>query len=169
MDSLRCALGIHVHATHGVPLHVGLRPTRARHHSAHWHAGRGLEAKAAKLDAKLRASIAAGLNGVCSLFDDPKIREVFAPDPLWENFKGFDQLIEQGQIVALRVPKSQLKTVSTIVGTMTKLHFFDAVLNRLARAEHGSGDVGRGVFFVADEYDGYTTQPGGSATPPIRA
>ena len=43
---------------------------------------------------------------------------------------------------------------------MTKLNFFDAVLNRLARAEHGSGDVGRGVFFVADEYDGYTTQPG---------
>jgi len=119
-----------------------------------------LEAKAAKLDAKLRASIAAGLNGVCSLFDDPKIREVFAPDSLWENFKGFDRLIEEGQIVALRVPKSQLKTVSTIVGTMTKLNFFDAVLNRLARAEHGSGDVGRGVFFVADEYDGYTTQPG---------
>ena len=119
-----------------------------------------LEAKAAKLDTKLRASIAAGLNGVCSLFDDPKIREVFAPDPLWENFKGFDRLIEEGQIVALRVPKSQLKTVSTIVGTMTKLNFFDAVLNRLANAEHSSGEVGRGVFFVADEYDGYTTQPG---------
>jgi hypothetical protein len=119
-----------------------------------------LEAKAAKLDAKLRASIAAGLNGVCSLFDDPTIREVFAPEPLFENFRGFDKLIEQGQIVALRVPKSQLKTVSTIVGTMTKLNFFDAVLNRLARAEHGQGDVGRGVFFVADEYDGYTTQPG---------
>ena len=119
-----------------------------------------LEAKAAKLDAKLRASIAAGLNGVCSLFDDPTIREVFAPEPVFENFRGFDRLIEEGQIVALRVPKSQLKTVSTIVGTMTKLNFFDAVLNRLARAEHGSGEVGRGVFFVADEYDGYTTQPG---------
>ena len=68
--------------------------------------------------------------------------------------EGFDRLIEEGQIVALRVPKSQLKTVSTIVGTMTKLNFFDAVLNRLARAEAGSGDVGRTVFFVADEYDG---------------
>jgi hypothetical protein len=33
----------------------------------------------------MRASIAAGLNGVGYLFDDPKIREVFAPDPLWEN------------------------------------------------------------------------------------
>ena len=119
-----------------------------------------LEAKAAKLDAKLRASIAAGLNGVCSLFDDPTIREVFAPEPIFENFRGFDRLIAEGQIVALRVPKSQLKTVSTIVGTMTKLNFFDAVLNRLARADHGAADVDRGVFFVADEYDGYTTQPG---------
>jgi hypothetical protein len=119
-----------------------------------------LESKAAKLDAKLRASIAAGLNGVCSLFDDPSIRQVFAPEPDNENFKGFDKLIAEGQIVALRVPKSQLKTVSTIVGTMVKLNFFDAVLNRLARAEHGTQDVGRGVFFVADEYDGYTTQPG---------
>ncbi len=50
--------------------------------------------------------------------------------------------------------------VSTIVGTMTKLNLFDAVLNRLAHAEHGAADVDRGVFFVADEYDGYTTQPG---------
>jgi len=88
-----------------------------------------LEAKAAKLNAKLRAPIAAGLNGVCSLFDGPKIREVFAPEPLFKNFKGFDRLIEEGQIVALRVP-------------------------RLARAEHGSGDVGRGVFFVAESTTG---------------
>ena len=52
-----------------------------------------------------------------------------------------------------------MKTVSQVVGTMTKLNFFDAVLNRLARAEAGSGEVGRTVFFVADEYDGYLTQP----------
>src|SRR5262249_50658589 len=38
--------------------------------------------------------------------------------------------------------------------------FFDAVLNRLAHAERDAGEVERGVFFVADEYDGYTTQPG---------
>ena len=120
-----------------------------------------LEAKAAKLDAKLRASIAAGLNGVCSLFDDPEDpRGLRAPTRCWRTSRASTGSIEEGQIVALRVPKSQLKTVSTIVGTMTKLNFFDAVLNRLARAEHGSGDVGRGVFFVADEYDGYTTQPG---------
>ena len=171
----RPATGRRARADDGEPLPRrdvlrGVRAVRAAGREARAHARAGttssasikfwLEAKAAKLDAKLRASIAAGLNGVCSLFDDPTIREVFAPEPILENFRGFDRLIEEGQIVALRVPKSQLKTVSTIVGTMTKLNFFDAVLNRLARAEHGAGDVGRGVFFVADEYDGYTTQPG---------
>jgi hypothetical protein len=115
--------------------------------------------KALTLDPKLRASIAAGLNGVCSLFDSPSIRDVFCPDPGAENFRGFDELIAEGYIVALRVPYSELKTVSQIVGTMSKLNFFDSVLNRLARAEAADGEVGRMVFFVADEYDGYLTQP----------
>ena len=115
--------------------------------------------KNAGLDPKLQRSIAAGLNGVCSLFDVPSIREVFAPAPEAANFAGFDELIAAGQIVALRVPYSQLKTVSQIVGTMTKLNFFDAVLTRLARSDQRRADPGRMVFFVADEYDGYVTQP----------
>ncbi len=52
-----------------------------------------------------------------------------------------------------------MKTVSQVVGTLTKLNFFDAVLSRRGRAEASGGDVGRTVFFVADEYDGYLTQP----------
>ena len=119
-----------------------------------------LMSKAALLDPKLRSSIAAGLNGVCSLFDSPKIKAIFCPRPGEENFLGFDELIARGQIVALRVPYSELKTVSQVVGTMTKLNFFDAVLNRLSRAEASRGDVGRMLFFVADEYDGIVTQPG---------
>ena len=119
-----------------------------------------LTSKAATLDPKLRSSIAAGLNGVCSLFDSPRIKKIFCPRPGEENFLGFDELIARGQIVALRVPYSELKTVSQVVGTMTKLNFFDAVLNRLSRAEASRGDVGRMVFFVADEYDAIVTQPG---------
>jgi hypothetical protein len=119
-----------------------------------------MNSKAATLDPKLRSSIAAGLNGVCSLFDAPRIKEIFSSRPGDENFLGFDELIARGQIVALRIPYSELKTVSQVVGTMTKLNFFDAVLNRVARAEAGNADVGRMVFFVADEYDGIVTQPG---------
>lgn len=116
--------------------------------------------KNAGLDPKLKGSIAATLNGVCSLFDVGRIRDVFCPEPEAANFRGFDELIAEGKIVALRVPYSQLKQVSQIVGTMTKLNFFDAVLGRLARSEAGAAaDVGRLAFFVADEYDGYVTQP----------
>jgi hypothetical protein len=116
--------------------------------------------KNAGLDPKLKGSIAATLNGVCSLFDVPRIRDVFAPTCAASNFPGFDDLIAGGKIVALRVPYSQLKTVSQIVGTMTKLNFFDAVLGRLANADAGRrSNPGRLVFFVADEYDGYVTQP----------
>lgn len=115
--------------------------------------------KNAGLDPKLKGSIAATLNGVCSLFDVGRIRDVFCPDPENANFRGFDDLIAEGKIVALRVPYSQLKSVSQVVGTMAKLNFFDAVLGRLARSEATSADPGRTVFFVADEYDGYVTQP----------
>jgi hypothetical protein len=117
------------------------------------------QSKAANLDPKLKGSIAAGLNVVTSLFDVPEIARVFCPGRDQENFRGFDELIARGQIVALRLPYSRYKTVSEIVGTMTKLNFFDAVLNRLARAEASHGTPGRMVFFVADEYDGYVTQP----------
>jgi hypothetical protein len=118
-----------------------------------------LEAKYKKLDPRLRASIAAGLNGVCSLFDVPRIRSVFCPEEADEDFKGFDGLIRDGQIVALRLPEGRLKTIAQIVGVMTKLNFFDAVLNRLSASEAGGGAPGRAVFFVADEYDVFMSQP----------
>lgn len=117
-----------------------------------------IEDKLGKLDPKLRASIAAGLNGVCSLFDVGEIKAAFCPAPGEANFLGFEELIARGQIVCLRVPYAELKTVSQIVGTMTKLNFYDAVLSRLSKCE--AGDVGRPTFFVADEFDAYITQPG---------
>ena len=121
------------------------------------------EAKASNLDPKMKGSIAAGLNVVTSLFDVPEIKRVFCPGPQNENFLGFDELIRQGQIVALRLPYSRYKTVSEVVGTMTKLNFFDAVLNRMALAEAANQTPGRPVFFIADEYDGYVTQPADGA------
>lgn len=118
-----------------------------------------LEHKQAKLKDELRSSIAAGLNGITSLFDVSPIREVFCPAPEEENFRGFADLIDQGKIVALRLPYARLKQVSQCVATMTKLNFYDAVLGRLARVDAGQAtDVGRMVFFVADEFDGYITQ-----------
>ncbi len=117
--------------------------------------------KLQSLDPKLRSSIAAGLNGVCSLFDEPAIKSVFCPSDDEANFLGFDALLERGLIVCLKIPRAELKTVADIVGTLTKLNFYDAVLQRLSKATrtNDNADVGRVLFMCADEFDCYLTQP----------
>jgi len=117
------------------------------------------EAKLASLDPRLRASVAAGLNGMCSLFDVGEIAETFCPEAAEENFKGFDELINSGLIVSVRIPRSVLKTVADVVGTLVKLNFQDAVLARMARQSRTQLRAGRGLFFVADEYDQIVSQP----------
>ena len=49
------------------------------------------------------------------------------------------------------------------MATAVKLNFQDAVLGRLARGERANADVGRSVFFLADEYGNYVTAPGDAA------
>ena len=86
----------------------------------------------------MRASIAAGLNGACSIFDDPKIREGFAPDPIWENCGGFDRLIEEGQIVALRVQffsKGREAKCCAVIATQTYESFVAKLKNEHVAAQ----------------------------------
>jgi hypothetical protein len=113
------------------------------------------------MDERTRANIAANLSGICSLFDEPKIRRCFCPIPSEETFPGFDGLIRDGRIVVLSLPKAELKNVALTVATMVKLNYQDAVLSRLARADASNANVGRGVFFLADEYDEFVTQADG--------
>ena len=119
------------------------------------------EGKLSKLDPKLRASIAAGLNGACSLFDVPDVRRSFAPTPAdmagKRAFIGFREALERGLVVAVRIPGTQFKTVSIMVRTLLKLNFFDAVLERLTHLK--PGERPRPCFWVADEYDQVVTEP----------
>jgi hypothetical protein len=106
------------------------------------------EGKLSKLDPKLRASIAAGLNGACSLFDVPEVRRSFAPTPAdmagKRAFIGFREALERGLVVAVRIPGTQFKTVSIMVRTLLKLNFFDAVLERLTHLKPGERPRQRG-------------------------
>jgi hypothetical protein len=119
------------------------------------------EGKLSKLDPKLRASIAAGLNGACSLFDVPDVRRSFAPTPGdragKREFVGFREALERGLVVSVRIPGTQFKTVSIMVRTLLKLNFFDAVLERLTHLQ--PGERPRPCFWVADEYDQVVTEP----------
>lgn len=112
-------------------------------------------------DPKLKGSIAAMVITMAAMFEEPEIRHAFCPLDDEANFLGFDELIRRGAIVALKVPYSQLKGVSLIVQTATKLNFFDRVLTRLAAAEKEgpNKDPGRVCFFVADEYDTIVSHP----------
>jgi hypothetical protein len=117
--------------------------------------------KLAKLDPKLRSSISATLNGACSLFDVPVVRRTFAPTPEdcegKRPFPGFREALASGQVVTVRIPGTQYKTVSNVVRTLMKLNFYDAVLERLS--ELRPGERPRPCLFVADEFDQITTQP----------
>jgi TraM recognition site of TraD and TraG len=116
------------------------------------------DAKLAAMDPRLRGSIAAGLNGLCALFDVPEIERVFCPPAGEENFRGFHEALAKGLVVSLRVPRSDLKNVAEVVATLTKLNFQDAVLGRLSSGAEAPAEA-RPVFFVADEYDAIITQP----------
>lgn len=114
------------------------------------------------MDEKTRANIDAHLSGISFLFDEPQMRRYFCATPAEETFPGFDALIEQGKIVVLSFPKAELKKVGVTVATMAKLNYQDAVLSRLARATAANAPVGRGAFFVADEYDEFVTPADGA-------
>lgn len=114
----------------------------------------------ARMDPRTRSNVAANLNMLCSLFDEPLIRRCFCPSRRDEIFPGFEWLIEQGKVVVLSLPKSRFKVVSDVVATAVKLNFQDAVLGRLARAERANSVAGRAVFCLADEFGNYVTAPG---------
>src|SRR5207244_3639417 len=90
---------------------------------------------------------------------EPTMASLYRAATSYEAFEEYVKLAEKRERTAEQ--HEELASIKFwLEAKAAKLDFYDAVLNRLARAEHGSGDVGRGVFFVADEYDGYTTQPG---------
>lgn len=116
----------------------------------------------ARMAPHTRANVAANLNSLCSLFDEPEIRRSFCPTAAEETFRGFDALVDQGKVVVLSLPKARWKVVSDVIATAVKLNFQDAILGRLARASTANADVGRPVLFMADEYANYVTAPGDS-------
>src|SRR5579859_5654543 len=101
-----------------------------------------------RIDPKLRTSIVEGISVFLSLFDDnPEVKRVFCPpkatyDPA-ANKDGrygtllppFGELIEQGKVVALNFPASLNPGLARTIGTLMKLDFQRAVLNRITEVE----------------------------------
>src|SRR5215470_3035338 len=128
-----------------------------------------------KIDNKLRTSIVEGISVFLSLFDDsPQVKRVFCPpketyDPklntVDENGRykygkplpSFDWLIEQGKVCALNFPMSSNAGLARALGTMMKMDFQRAVLQRIPKMAEQQGKHFRPVFFLCDEYQAFAT------------
>ncbi len=123
-----------------------------------------------RIEPKLRTSIVEGIAVFLSLFDDnPAVKRVFCPpkecyDPE-KNADGrygiplppFSDLIEKGTVCALNFPVSANPGLARAVGTLLKLDFERAVLNRIPKMEAAPEAYHRQVLFLCDEYHAFAT------------
>jgi hypothetical protein len=123
-----------------------------------------------RIEARLRTSIIEGISVFLSLFDDnPEVKRVFCPpkatyDPV-ANKDGrygtplppFAELIEQGKVVALNFPGGLNPALAKTIGTLMKLDFERAMLNRIPEMEKHRGRHWREVLFLCDEYHAFAT------------
>jgi TraM recognition site of TraD and TraG len=127
-----------------------------------------------QLETKLRTSIVEGISVFLSLFDDPHIKKIFCPpketyDPQLNirneqgQFKygtplpSFSWLIENGKVCALNLPISMNAGLARAIGTMMKMDFQRAVLQRIPKMERNRDQHFRPVFFLCDEYQTFAT------------
>jgi hypothetical protein len=129
------------------------------------------------IEPRLRTSIVEGISFFLSLFDDnPTLKRVFCPpkecfDPV-ANADGkygkplapFADLIEQGKVVALNFPTSANPGIARMIGTLMKVDFQRAVLNRVPKMEAAPDDYFRQVLFLCDEYHSFATVGEGDPT-----
>lgn len=123
-----------------------------------------------RIEPKLRTSIVEGVSVFLSLFDDnPRVKytfcppkEIFEPSQNPAAIHGrplppLAELIEQGKVVALNFPIAMNPSLARALGTMLKMDFQRAVLNRISRTDPDGASGQRPVLFVCDEYQSFAT------------
>jgi TraM recognition site of TraD and TraG len=126
-----------------------------------------------RLDARLRTSIVEGISVFLSLFDtDPAAKRVFCPPKecydrahnanrrLGRVLPTFGDLIEEGRVCALNFPVSANPGLARVVGTLMKLDYQRAVLNRIPKMERprdAHHTPWRQTLFVCDEYHAFAS------------
>ena len=123
-----------------------------------------------RIEPRLRTSIVEGISVFLSLFDDsPAVKRVFCPpketyDPV-ANADGrygrplppFAELLETGAVCALNFPVSTNPGLARTIGTLMKLDFQRAVINRIPRMEREPHRHWREAIFLCDEYQSFAT------------
>lgn len=134
-----------------------------------------------QLDEKLRSSIVEGISVFLSLFDDPRVANVFCPpapespstpqqgdtDPghstsagtlnLKRRLPPLADLIESGKVVALNMPAGANPALARAIGVLLKNAWMQALLRRPAEMKRYPARYFRPACFICDEYQAFAT------------
>ena len=86
---------------------------------------------------------------------DYEVLKTFNPPQSELNFYGFEQVLQEGKIVVLKMNISEYANLSKIIAAYLKLDFQSDVMTRLAKSNNSNL---RSVCFISDEYAEYCTE-----------
>lgn len=109
------------------------------------------------LDSRTLSILKSEISRITNLFvSDYNISKTFCPKKEEVNFKGFDEVLDEGKIVVLNMNISEYKNLSKIIAAYLKLDFQASVMNRLSNNKKIRKSV-----FISDEYHEYVTDTDG--------
>lgn len=105
------------------------------------------------LDDRTLSILKSEISRITNIFvSDYNVSKTFCPKKEEINFKGFEEILDEGKIVVLNMNISEYKNLSKIIAAYLKLDFQGEVLNRLS-----NGKYRRKSAFISDEYHEYVT------------
>ena len=105
------------------------------------------------LDDRTLSILKSEISRITNIFvSDYNVSKTFCPKKEEINFKGFEEILDEGKIVVLNMNIAEYKNLSKIIAAYLKLDFQGTVLNRLS-----NGKFKRKSAFISDEYHEYVT------------
>lgn len=105
------------------------------------------------LDSRTLSILKSEISRITNIFvSDYDVSKAFCPQKEEINFKGFDDVLENGKIVVLNMNIAEYKNLSKIIATYLKLDFQTTVMNKL-----NTQNPIRKSCFISDEYHEYVT------------
>jgi len=87
-------------------------------------------------------------------YTDAEVKSTFSPPKEELNFYGFQDVIDKGKIVILKMNIAQYRNLAKTIAAYMKLEFQSEVMQRLVRE---GANTERPVYFIADEFQEFVT------------
>ena len=107
------------------------------------------------LDSRTASILKSEITRITGCFiSDFDVLNTFSPEKVDLNFFGFEDVVNSGKIVVLKMNIAEYRNLSKIIAAYLKLDFQTEVMARLA---HANSEI-RDVAFISDEYHEYVTE-----------